>query len=212
MSVQTGSKKAIRGPLAGVLAVLLTLGVMNGQWLAAQLYYRVSPPSASTSADPALIATSLDPSAPTTVGISRINVSAPIVFEPSLAERNIQMALRRGVVHLGTTAEPGQPGNVALFGHSSGQPWAPGDYKFVFTLLDKLQTGDKIFVDHKGQRYIYKVTSSRTVMPEEVSVVYQGSGHQLTLITCTPVGTSEKRLVVSAEQISPKPAAATASR
>lgn len=212
MSVKSGIFRKVRAPLAGVLAVLLMLGVLNSQWLAAQLYYRVTPAATSTSADPALMATTADPSAPTVVGIPSIAVNAPIVFEPSLAESDIQLALRRGVVHLGTTAEPGQPGNVSLFGHSSGQPWAPGDYKFVFTLLDKLKPGDKIFIDHKGQRYIYKVTGSRTVMPDEVSVVNQGNGHNLTLITCTPVGTSLKRLVVSAVQISPKPADATASR
>ena len=48
-------------------------------------------------------------------------------------------------------------------------------------------------------------------MPTEVSkLVYTTNKPVMTLITCTPLGTSQKRLLVTAEQISPDPAAAAA--
>jgi hypothetical protein len=44
---------------------------------------------------------------------------------------------------------------------------------------------------------------SKVVAPTDLSVLNQGSDNNLTLITCTPVGTSAKRLIIVARQISP---------
>ncbi|MDB5163859.1 MAG: putative sortase, partial [Candidatus Saccharibacteria bacterium] len=81
----------------------------------------------------------------------------------------------------------------------------PGEYKFVFTLLDKLQFNDRIFVDYKGTHYIYRVIGTSIVAPNDLTVLNQGSENILTLITCTPVGTSSKRLIIRAQQIVPTP-------
>ncbi len=199
-------------PLVGITMMVSILGAMNSQWIAAQLHYRFAPtPSTSSIIEPpvtTVAATSQAPapdlSAPSKITVPSIKVEAPVVFEPSQEESKVQIALRSGVVHFGSTANPGQPGNVVLFGHSSGQPWAPGDYKFVFTLLDKLKPRDKIFVDYQGTRYTYQITNSEVVLPTNVSVLNTTDKHTLTLITCTPVGTNQKRLVVRAEQIIPR--------
>jgi sortase A len=121
------------------------------------------------------------------------------------------LSLHDGVVHYPNTALPGEQGNIVIFGHSSGQWWAPGHYKFVFTLLDKLTTGDRIILDYKGQRYIYKVTDTKVVLPNDLSVLNKSGNNILTLITCTPVGTSQKRLIVHAQQIVPNPSKSSSS-
>ena len=100
---------------------------------------------------------------------------------------------------------------MVIFGHSSGQVWAPGDYKFIFTLLNKVAVNDAVYVDYNGTRYTYKVTGTEVVNPSDVKVLDQGTGHNLTLITCTPVGTSKSRLIVHAAQISPAPTKDTTS-
>src|SRR4030095_4689134 len=135
--------------------------------------------------------------APPKIIINKINVNAPVVFDQTTVnEGNFQKALQHGVVHYPNTALPGQQGNVVIFGHSSGQWWAPGDYKFIFSLLDKMSVNDEIVLDYKGMRYIYKVTSTQVVSPDTVSVLNQPPNeHALTLITCTPVGTNLKRLI-----------------
>lgn len=202
-------RRTILPPLLGILVTIGVLGLINGQWISAQLYYQFARPAAAETV--AVSQLQLDPQAAPEVTIPTIQVKAPVIFEPSYEEKQVQLALRRGVVKFATTADPGQSGNVVLFGHSSGQPWAPGDYKFVFTNLDKLRAGDKIYLDYKGQRYIYQMTTSQVVLPEEVGVLNPTNKPTLTLITCTPVGTSQKRLVVTAEQISPKPLASNAS-
>lgn len=196
-------RRNILPPMLGILVTIGVLGLINGQWISAQLYYQFAKPVTTETVQVSNL--QLDPAAAPEISIPAINVKAPVIFEPSYQETQVQLALRRGVVKFATTADPGQPGNVVIFGHSSGQPWAPGDYKFVFTNLDKLRAGDKIHIDYKGQRYIYQMVSSTVVTPDQVNVLSPTDTSTLTLITCTPVGTSQKRLVIRAEQIVPKP-------
>jgi LPXTG-site transpeptidase (sortase) family protein len=140
--------------------------------------------------------------------IPKINVNAPVVFEPSIEEAKIQKALQNGVVHYGTSPLPGQGGNSVIVGHSSNDWWEPGNYKFVFVLLDKLAAGDTITVQHNSRRYIYTVTEVKVVEPTDVSVLAPTAEPILTLITCTPPGTSWKRLIIRARQTSPEPSQA----
>jgi sortase A len=215
-------KSNVLPALAGVTVMLAIMGLLNGQLLMAQWQYRFNKPVAAVSvATPAATSTTPNPSADNTksphpelgsrVSIPTINVDAPVVFEPGTAEWQIQTALRSGVVHYSNSVAPGETGNVVLFGHSSGQPWAPGNYKFVFTMLDKVKAGDLVYVDNNGTRYTYKVMRSQVVEPTDIGILSSGTDHELTLITCTPVGTSKYRLVVHAEQISPDPNAPAAS-
>lgn len=186
-----------------LLAVLLTKSPV----ILSQLRYS-NTPAPSVATVPAAVV-SPEP----TISIPKINVNAPVVYEKSIIEEDVQRALQGGVVHYGTTAKPGEKGNTVIFGHSSNDWWEPGDYKFVFVLLDKLAPGDKITVNYESRRYTYEVTGSKVVEPTDVGVLNPTSEPTLTLITCTPPGTAWKRLVVTAKQIDPAPAtAATASK
>ena len=135
--------------------------------------------------------------------IPKINVNAPIQFPVTLNEADIQTSLRDGVAHYAGTAMPGQNGNIVIFGHSSNDWWQPGNYKFVFALLDRVAVGDTIQVNYNSKKYVYSVVSTKVVVPTDFSVVQPTTEPTLTLITCTPPGTSWKRLVVSAKQIEP---------
>lgn len=140
-----------------------------------------------------------------TISIPKINIHAPVIFENSVVEEDVQKALQSGVVHYGNTALPGQAGNSAIFGHSSNDWWEPGNYKFVFVLLDKLIPGDRFTMDYQSKRYTYEVTGSKIVEPTDISVLKPTAEPTLTLITCTPPGTSLRRLVVTAKQVDPAP-------
>jgi LPXTG-site transpeptidase (sortase) family protein len=142
-----------------------------------------------------------------TLTIPKINVSAPIIFEPSIAEADVQKALESGVVHYGNTARPGEVGNSVLFGHSSNDWDKPGDYKFIFVLLEKLAVGDTYTIDYEGTRYEYQIYERRIILPTEVSVVAPTPTATSTLISCWPTGTTQKRLIVRGKQISPEPKA-----
>lgn len=192
-------------PLVGLLVAATVFGLFNSELLAGKIAYLLYSRNTNISqADDTVAKQIIDKNAPAVIIINKIKVKAPVIYDQkTIDEANFQIALRDGVVHYPQTALPGKHGNVVIFGHSSGLWWTPGKYKFVFTLLDKLSDGDRIFIDYKGVRYTYRVTGSRVVEPTDVSVLGQSDENMLTLITCTPVGTSDKRLIVSAKQISP---------
>lgn len=188
-------------PLATALTVfLLVLIIFKAPVFVSQVSYALSGPVASPTP-----AASAKVPAENTVSIPKIGVHAPVQYISATAEAEFQRALETGVVHYATTSLPGQFGNVAIFGHSSNDWWEPGDYKFVFVLLDRLVPGDKMTVDYQSRRYTYEVTGSKIVEPNAIEVLAPTAEPTLTLITCTPAGTSLRRLVISAKQIDPKP-------
>lgn len=155
-------------------------------------------------AQPLPVVTATVPSNPI-ISIPKINATAPIIFEPSYDEAKIQKALEGGVVHYGGTPNPGEPGNSVIVGHSSNDWWEPGAYKYVFILLDKMVVGDTYSVNYNSKQYIYQVTEVLVVAPNDLSVLKATTEPTMTLITCTPPGTTWKRLVIKAKQISPTP-------
>jgi LPXTG-site transpeptidase (sortase) family protein len=210
--VKTKSKSTLPSIIQPVLTAagifLLILVIFKSPVIFTQIKYNLSKPAPAAPVANAAAATIIpaDPS----LTIPKINVHAPVVYEPSTNETTFETALQSGVVHYGNTAVPGQNGNVAIFGHSSNDWWQPGNYKFVFVLLDKLVPGDKILIDYQSKRYTYEVTGSSIVDPTDVAVLDQTPTPTISLITCTPPGTSWKRLVVTAKQIDPAPDAVAA--
>lgn len=204
MTTRRPLPSAVRPLVTAVGIFLLLLLVFKSPILLSELRYATSKPAQTPVTNQAA---SIIPAAPT-ISIPKINVAAPVVYEPSMAEASIQKALESGVVHYGNTAVPGQVGNTVIFGHSSNDWWEPGNYKFVFVLLDKLVVGDRFTVDYQSKRYTYEVTGSKVVEPTDLSVLNQTSTPTLTLITCSPPGTSLRRLVVTAKQVDPDPSAA----
>ena len=195
------ANKRFKPFLAGISAMLLVLFLLNAQLFIGQIIAWISPGNLG----PAVMVpeTTIKDLGKDRVIIPRINVEAPLITDMrEIDEPRVQTALQNGVVNFGPTALPGQ-GNTVVVGHSSNNVWAPGDYKFVFALLDRVKPGDKIYVIYKNQRYEYQIDGSRVVNPRDITVLQPTDISQITLITCTPVGTSLNRLVVTAKQTSP---------
>jgi len=146
----------------------------------------------------------------TRVIIPRIGINVPVVTVGSDAlinkdweklEQQIQEALRDGVVHYPSSAFPDENGNVVITGHSSYFPWDPGRFKDVFALLHQVQVGDNVYMYYHQKKYSFEVYETKVVLPNQVDVLTQSGENRLTLITCTPVGTNLKRLIVLAKPI-----------
>ncbi len=119
-------------------------------------------------------------------------------------ETDIQSALEQGVVHYPGTAKPGQAGNFFVTGHSSYYPWAPGQYKTVFARLHDLKPGDEYWVYFKGDRHRYVIKEKKEVSPADITVLDQPEDRRVsTLMTCTPIGTTLRRLVLIAQEVDP---------
>jgi len=146
--------------------------------------------------------------------IPKINVDVPVIYGVGSDYDSQMTAMAKGVAQFsipGAESHPGQIGNTVLSGHSSNDLLDSGDYKFIFAQLDKLVVGDTIYINYNSIRYTYTVTGKTIVSPSEVSkLVYATTKPILTLITCTPLGTSKNRLLVAADQVSPDPSLAEA--
>lgn len=209
--VKLDYKKHLVPPLFGLSVTFIMLAFFNSQAIAGKIAASNSIDSQATAEDLAaleqpLVARSESPK----LIINKLNVEAPVDYTQSeIDEASFQAALRSGVVYYPNTSLPGSGGNTVIFGHSSGQVWTKGDYKFIFASLDKLEKGDKIIIEYSGKRYIYSVSAKRVVSPTDLSVLNPTDSAKLTLITCTPVGTNKNRLIIEAEQIAPSTRAAS---
>ncbi len=121
-----------------------------------------------------------------------------------MVEEDIQDALQYGVVHYPGTARPGQAGNFFVTGHSSYYPWASGKYKTVFARLHEMEVGDEYWVYYGGDKHRYIVTDKKEVKPSNVDVLDQPTNKRTaTLMTCTPVGTTLRRLILNSQEVDP---------
>jgi len=124
--------------------------------------------------------------------VSKIGVEIPIITG------NNESALDRGAWLLPESSTPDIIGNTILAGHR--YKYRP-PHKETFYLLDKISEGDLIQIFWQGKEYRYKVISSQVVDPEAVEVLRQTSTATITLITCHPLFSDKKRLVVKGELI-----------
>jgi len=137
--------------------------------------------------------------------IPKIKVDAPIIFVQSTKNPDILEAIKGGVAHLAGTALPGRIGNMFITGHSSYYWWSDGKYNQVFALLPQLKAGDLVYIYYQKGEYIYKVSGSMVVKPTQVEVLDQTLTPMMSLMTCVPIGTNLKRLIVQAELVSTPP-------
>lgn len=145
--------------------------------------------------------------------IPKLHLNVPLVEPPTDAllrqdwnqvETDIQASLAEGVVHYPGTARPGQAGNFFVTGHSSYYPWAPGLYKTVFARLQNLNVGDEYWAYYKGDQHRYVVIEKKEVSPSDITVLDQPENKRIsTLMTCTPVGTTLRRLIIKAQEVDP---------
>lgn len=218
-NIQETAKKARKSrhfmPIAAALCVVFVfLFLQYNRVLFANVQAYISPGNI----DPANII--IDPTTDVVVSaepkliIPKINVDVPVEYNTKPDYASQMKAMENGVAWFGipgANSKPGQIGNTVISGHSSNDVIDAGSYKFIFARLEHLQKGDTIFVNYQAKRYTYTVTKKEVVKPTEVNkLVYSTDKPILTLITCTPIGTSLNRLLVTAEQVSPSPKEATA--
>ena len=119
--------------------------------------------------------------------LPRLKLSTPVI------QGDDEETLKRAVGHLPDTPLPWENGNSAIAGHRDG----------LFRPLKDVKVGDEIRFRNTRDEYIYKVTKTTIVEPDDVSVLQPRSQNAITLITCYPfyyVGSAPKRFVVFAER------------
>ena len=192
--------------VAGVAVVLLILFLQYNRLLFAPLMAYVSPGNV-----PASEIEAIDPTITQAVSpeprliIPKLNIDVPVRFDISLSD--VMEAMNNGVAHYriaGASAYPGEIGNFVITGHSAGDIYSSNPYKYIFSGLERLEDGDLIYMNYNSIRYTYRVVKKEVVEPSNVAALVVDTNKPLiTLVTCTPLGTSRYRLLVTGEQISP---------
>ena len=126
------------------------------------------------------------------------------IYNAPVFDSSSRWALATGVAHIPETSLPWSHGaqrNVYLAGHRMGYrgTWS----RMIFYNLDKLKEGDKVVLkDRTGHTYEYRVSETFLADPADSWVMGQVRGRDmLTLQTCTPIPTFEKRLIVRADRV-----------
>lgn len=106
--------------------------------------------------------------------------------------------LSKHLINYPGTEIPPNNGNAVIFGHSTlPQLFNTADYKTIFATLYKIEVGDEVFTVIQNVSYKYRVTGIIVVDADDTSLLTQQyDDSYLTLVTCTPPGTTWKRLVV----------------
>jgi LPXTG-site transpeptidase (sortase) family protein len=124
-------------------------------------------------------------------------------FDALVSGRDIKVNpyLHDGVVQYPNSANPGQPGNMVIAGHSSYWLSGLGRYKTVFGNMIEVDAGEEVWVyerqaDKSYKLYRYRVSASYNTTPSDVDVLVPTGGSQITLFTCTPIGGLSGRWIV----------------
>ncbi|MCL5432764.1 MAG: sortase [Patescibacteria group bacterium] len=132
--------------------------------------------------------------------IQSYTLSIPKVGIKDATVSTVDFDLSKHLINYSGTAIPPNKGNAVVVGHSTlPQLFNQNDYKTIFATTYLLKIGDEIKVKIDGIEYLYKVFNITVVDADDTSVFSQNyDDSYLTLITCTPPGTTWKRLIIKA--------------
>jgi len=139
---------------------------------------------------------------PDGIAIPKIGVNAPLIAGRSAATSDILEDLKKGVVLYPGSARPGsRTGKTIILGHSADYIIFryQSEYPTVFSLIDKLEKGDEVAVNFGSKVYKYRVEEKFVKTPKQLQSEIREDG--LYLVSCWPVGTDYKRIVVRATLI-----------
>jgi len=126
----------------------------------------------------------------TTLTIDSVNIDGP-VFSGEDA-----FTMDKGFWHFPLSKLPGERGNTVIIGHRFGKLPPATD---TFFNLDLVKPGDQIVIAQDSGDLVYTVVETKVVEKTDRSILAPTTDYRLTLVTCHPLWTSDKRLVVVAK-------------
>ena len=180
--------------------------IFNGRFIYAQIKYStIGPPSISNftelEVNSNLKAEQAEQILPERLVIPSLGIEAPIVISQSDNEVALQKDLEKGVIYLPGSSNLNQKGTIVIMGHSSAYPWYKGKYGSIFALLNKLNINDEIIIFSNDKQYIYRVLDKEVKAPKDLVFQTQADEPILYLVSCWPVNTSWKRIVIKTVQV-----------
>ena len=128
--------------------------------------------------------------------IGTLDVPSANIHALPIAPGTDEATLNTGMAGAYTWSSPGEPGVFSMAGHRVG---AGGPFRH----LNLVHVGDRITVLSSGTLFTYRVISNDIVSPSDTSVLNGPANEsRVVLITCTPLDTFAKRIVVTGKLIS----------
>ncbi len=105
--------------------------------------------------------------------------------------------VKEGVWREPNSATPIVPGNMVVAGHRF--QYLPPNTN-TFYNLEEMKEGDKVYVFWDKRLYIYNIYQTEIVNPDQIDIRNPNANYlrEITLYTCTPLYTSQRRFVVKA--------------
>lgn len=208
------------GAVGVVGELLITAGVLLLAFLAWQLWWTDVQGNRAQAAVVEELGWDTPAAAPTEAPTEPAeDAEPPVLAEPALAttfatlqvprwsgepERPISQGIEKatvldvlGIGHYPGTAMPGGVGNFAVAGHRA-------TYGKPFNRIEELQVGDALVVRTQDTWFVYRVTSTEVVTPQDVRVIAPvpddpsatPTERLITLTTCHPMFSARERYVV----------------
>lgn len=109
-------------------------------------------------------------------------------FSKTVKAGTTYAAIKDGPGLFEASGMPGEAGaNVSIAGHRT---------RDAFYYLDRLSDNDRLFLVYGEKMFTYVFYDRNVVLPTEWSVISEQGFDACTLITCTPIGAGNRRMVV----------------
>ena len=142
---------------------------------------------------------------PLTLTAPTVGINTQVYNPDSTSTDVLDSYLLKGAVRYPGSGLPGGNGNVFIFGHSTGFKIVHNQAYKTFVGLDKLKTGDPIYVFSGSNVYTYKVQWVKMETADEALVVFNTKENLLTISTCDTFASKEDRYVAQAMFVSKAP-------
>ena len=124
--------------------------------------------------------------------VTELWIHAPLIAKKAKAGQFIIVRAKEDSERIPLTISSAQDGKVTVVYQKVGG---------TTLALDQLQEGDACYLDYGGREYTYIYQDTAIVEPDDWGPVYCREYGCLTLTSCDPVGTSERRIVVTARRV-----------
>jgi LPXTG-site transpeptidase (sortase) family protein len=121
-------------------------------------------------------------------------ISVPAIGYRAIVRQGVgSKVLALGPGHYPGTPWPGQSGNVGVAAHNN-----------YWLSFNRLRAGDRVEIRTQHALYVYEISGSKVVSPNDRTVLAPTTDNRLTLTTCYPLWTlafASQRLVFTATEI-----------
>jgi len=174
-------KKKSKKFLVLIILILGVLLIVSGSYLKIRqkylLSFNVEPPTYNFIAN----------SPPISIRIRSVNIFL-VVSEGSITD-GIWSISESGANHLNVSGNPGDGGNIVIYGHNK---------KNLFGPIRNIKVGDLVEINSEiDKKYYYRVEKTAVVKPEEIDYVLPKDTEILTLYTCTGFMDSKRFVAVA---------------